>query len=76
MMHRNRYLTQELSESRGMSRGSIELCSAIIEDAEAARGFEFDSRPGAELLRTVMFTPTYAERGLSPLPGELTSLVA
>jgi hypothetical protein len=75
MMHRNRYLVEEQSE-RGMSRSSIALCCAIIEDAEVAREFEIEPRGAAELLRTVMFNPTYAAHELSPLPGELTSLIA
>jgi len=75
MMHRNRYLMEELS-GRGMSHSSIALCCAIIEDAEVAREFEIEPRGAAELLRTVMFCPTYASHELSPLPGELTSLIA
>jgi hypothetical protein len=76
MMHRNRYLAEELGEPKGVSRSAIALCSAIIEDAEFAREFEIEPQGAAQLLRPVMFTPTYASRGLSPLPGELTSLVA
>jgi len=76
MMHRNRYLMDELGERKGMSRNAIALCCAIMEDAEIAREFEIEARGAAELLRTVMFTPTYASHELSPLPGELTRLIA
>jgi hypothetical protein len=76
MMHRNRYLAEELGESTGMPRGAIALCCAIMEDAEVAREFEIEPRGAAELLRSVMFTPTYASHELSPLPGDLTSLIA
>lgn len=76
MMHRNRYLMEELGEPTGMSRSAIALCCAIIEDAEVAREFEFEPRGAAELLRSVMFIPTYASHELSPLPGDLTSLIA
>lgn len=74
MMHRNRYLMEELGDRTGVSRGTIALCSAIMEDAEAAREFEAPPHGAAQLLR--MFTPTYASHELSPLPGELTSLIA
>ena len=74
MMHRNRYLMEELGEPAGMSRGAMALCCAIMEDAEVAREFEMEPRGAAELLR--MFTPTYASHELSPLPRELTSLIA
>jgi hypothetical protein len=76
MMHRNRYLTEELGGPTGTSRSAIALCCAIIEDAEVAREFEFAPRGAAELLRTMMFTPNYAAHELSPLPGDLTSLIA
>ena len=76
MMHRNRYLAEELGEPTGMSKSAIALCCAIMEDAEVAREFEMEPRGAAELLRTVMFTPTYAAHELSPLPRELTSLMA
>ena len=76
MMHRNRYLAEELGERKGMSRSAIALCSAIIEDAEFAREFEIEPRGAAELLHAVMFTPTYASHGFSPLPDELTSLIS
>ena len=76
MMHRNRYLVEELGEPRGMSKSAIALCCAIMEDAEIAREFEMEPRGAAELLRTVMFTPRYASHELSPLPSELTSLIA
>ena len=76
MMHRNRYLAEELGEPTGMSKSAIALCCAIMEDAEVAREFEMEPRGAAELLRTVMFTPTYAAHALSPLPRELTSLMA
>ena len=76
MMHRNRYLMDELGERKGMSRTAITLCCAIMEDAEIAREFEIEPRGAAELLRTVMFTPAYASHELSPLPGELTRLIA
>jgi hypothetical protein len=76
MMHRNKYLMEELGEPKGMSRSAIALCCAIMEDAEVAREFEIEPRGAAELLRTVMFTPTYASHDLSPLPRELTSLIA
>jgi hypothetical protein len=59
-----------------MSKGAIALCCAIMEDAEVAREFEMEARGAAELLRTVMFTPMYANHELSPLPRELTSLIA
>ena len=76
MMHRNRYLMDELGERKGMSRSAIALCCAIMEDAEIGREFEIEPRGAAELLRTVMFTPAYASHELSPLPGELTRLIA
>ena len=76
MMHRNRYLTEELGEPTGMSRSAIALCCAIIEDAEVAREFEIEPGGAVELLRSVMFTPSYASRVLAPLPGDLTSLIA
>ena len=75
MMHRNRYLAEELGEPTGMSKSAIALCCAIMEDAEVAREFEMEPRGAAELLRTV-FTPMYANHELSPLPRELTSLIA
>ena len=75
MMHRNRYLHEELGEPAGMSKSAIALCCAIMEDAEVAREFEMEPRGAAELLRTV-FSPTYASHELSPLPRELTSLIA
>ena len=75
MMHRNRYLMEELREPAGMSKSAIALCCAIMEDAEVAREFEMEPRGAAELLRT-MFLPTYASHELSPLPSELTSLMA
>jgi hypothetical protein len=76
MMHRNRYLAEELGEPTGMSKSAIALCCAIMEDAEVAREFEMEPRGAAELLRTMMFTPRYASHELSPLPHELTSLIA
>lgn len=76
MMHRHSYLVDEVVERKGMSRSAIALCCAIIEDAEVAREFEIEPHGAAELLRTVMFCPTYATHELSPLPRELTSLIA
>jgi len=76
MMHRNKYLMEELGEPKGMSRSAIALCCAIIEDAEVAREFEIEPRGAVELLRTVMSCPAYASHELSPLPRELTSLIA
>ena len=76
MMHRNRYLMEELGEPTGMSRSAIALCCAIMEDAEVAREFEIEPRGAEELLRTMMFTPAYTSHELSPLPGELTRLIA
>ena len=76
MMHRNRYLMEEMGEQRGLSQSAIALCCAIIEDAEVAREFEIEPRGAAELLRTVMYTPSFASHELSPLPGELTSRIA
>ena len=76
MMHRSRYLMDELGEPTGMSKSAIALCCAIMEDAEVAREFEMEPRGAAELLRTVMFTPRYAHHELSPLTHELTSLIA
>jgi hypothetical protein len=35
-----------------------------------------EPRGAAELLRSVMFTPRYASHELSPVPGELTNLIA
>ncbi|HKU88674.1 MAG TPA: hypothetical protein VJP84_02710 [Steroidobacteraceae bacterium] len=57
-----------------MSRSAMALCCAIMEDAEVAREFEMEPRGAAELLR--LFTPSYATHELSPLPRELTSLIA
>ena len=76
MMHRNRYLMDELGEPAGMSRSAIALCCAIMEDAEVAREFEMEPRGAADLLRTVVFNPAYAHHELAPLPRELTSLIA
>lgn len=76
MMHRNRYLMDELGEPVGMSRSAIALCCAIMEDAEVAREFEIEPRGAADLLRTVVLGPSYASHELSPLPRELTSLIA
>ena len=74
MMHRNRYLMEELGERAGMSRSSVALCCAIMQDAEDAREFDPQPRGATELLR--MFAPSYAAHGYSPLPGELTSLIS
>jgi len=76
MMHRNRYLMEELGEPTGMSRSAIALCCAIMEDAEVAREFEIESRGAFDLLRTAMQGPSYRCYEQSPLPRELTSLVA
>ena len=76
MMHRNRYLMEELGEPTGMSRSAIALCCAIMEDADVAREFEIEPRGAFELLRTVMHGPTYRCHDSSPLPRELTSLIA
>jgi hypothetical protein len=73
MMHRNRYLADELGEPTGMSSSAIALCCAIMEDAEVAREFEIEPRGAFELLRTV--EPAYRHEQ-SPLPRELTSLIA
>ena len=75
-MQSGSFLMDEMSERAGISHGAYALCCAIIEDAEVAREFEIEPRGAAELLRTVMFCPTYASHELSPLPGELTSLIA
>jgi len=64
----------ELGEPTGMSRSAMALCCAIMEDAEVAREFEMEPRGAAELLR--LFTPSHAAHELSPLPRELTSLIA
>jgi hypothetical protein len=76
MMHRNRYLTEEIGEPTGMSRGARALCCAIMEDAELAREFDNEPRAASEIFRSMMFTPAYAAHELSPLPGDLTSLIA
>jgi hypothetical protein len=75
MMHRNKYLMEELGEPSGMPQSAIALCCAIMEDAEVAREFEMEPRGAAELLRAA-FSPAYASHELSPLPGELTNLIA
>ena len=73
MMHRNRYLMDELGDPAGMSKSAIALCCAIMEDAEVAREFEMEPRGAFEMLRTAM---PHVSRELTPLPRELTSLIA
>ena len=74
MMHRNRYLMEELGERAGMSRSATALCCAIMEDAEVARELEFGPRGSGGL--PSMFMHTYSSHELSPLPSELTRLIA
>ena len=76
MMHRHNFLMEEMGDSASMSRSSLALCCAIIEDAEVAREFEMEPRGAVEYLRVVMLGPTHLPDEFAPLPRELTNLIA
>jgi hypothetical protein len=70
------FLPEELGDSAGMSRSAVALCCAIIEDAEVAREFELEPRSAAAMMRIAMIGPSTYCHDPSPLPRELTSLIA
>ncbi len=77
MMHRQKFLLEAMGEPRGMSRSAMALCSAVIEDAEDAREFEFESRNAVTQLYSIMpGAGSFTHRESSLSPRELTSLIA
>lgn len=75
MMHRQQFLVEAIGETGGRSRSTLALCSAIVDDAEMAREFEFESRGALELLHAVMPGTACSYRESSLSPRELTSLM-
>lgn len=75
-MFAREFLPEEFGGTAGMSRSAVALCCAIIEDSDVAREFELEPRSAAAMMRIAMFGPTSYCHDASPLPRELTSLIA
>jgi len=76
MLNRQKFLMEAMGEPAGVSRSAMAYCSAIIEDAEMAREFQFEPRGPLDFLCTVMPGSGYAYREAALSPRELTSLIA
>lgn len=70
------FLIEEFDDTAGMSRSAVALCCAIIEDAEVAREFDLEAGSAAAMMRIAMMGPPTYHHSPSPLPRELTSLIA
>jgi hypothetical protein len=74
MQGRN-FLIREIRNLGGSSRSAKALCCAIIEDAEAARGFPSELRSPFEMMSSPMFGPVHLPFNAIPPPRDLTSLI-
>jgi hypothetical protein len=75
-MFRRKQPAETLDHNARSSHRAMDLCCAIMEDAEDARRFALH-RPGAmDLHNVVPFASSEIRHGSTPLPSELTSLVA
>ena len=57
------------------SSSSMALCSAVLEDAQAAREYDMEPHGAIEMLRAVTLGPCNLSSTRAPLPRVLTSLI-